>query len=287
VDAVAQNVGTQLAPGMSTNGEVEQSARDPGSAASPAPERIEVRVSELKQLFNSMDASPFRERDLDPAAEEFIVGWAREAPRSANLCLRVDLDRAPPPTGISDEAVTLRDAIREFFSHRAKASRIRLHQLLGIGRISLLVGLAFLVAATGLGDLIATAMKGQRLGELLRQGLVIIGWVAMWRPVEIFLYGWWPLRTEARLYDRLSAMPVRIAYKGTTDPRAMEAWRHDWPAIPPAQAPQPPTSSRAPRVHDEAKQDELNLVPERGPVAAAVLDAAGPDHDSSTGRTKR
>lgn len=41
---------------------------------------IEVRVSELRQLFNAIDPSPFRERDLDPRAEEFIVEWARDLP---------------------------------------------------------------------------------------------------------------------------------------------------------------------------------------------------------------
>jgi hypothetical protein len=50
---------------------------------------IEVRVAELRQLFNAIDPSPFRERDLDPRAEEFIVEWARELPRDAPLALRV------------------------------------------------------------------------------------------------------------------------------------------------------------------------------------------------------
>jgi len=40
--------------------------------------QIEVHVTELKQLFNAMDPSPFRERDLDPNAEQFIIGWARQ-----------------------------------------------------------------------------------------------------------------------------------------------------------------------------------------------------------------
>ena len=55
-------------------------ASDQQSAGDPLPEKcvvIEVRVGELKQLFNAMDPSPFREKDLDPSAEEFIVGWAR------------------------------------------------------------------------------------------------------------------------------------------------------------------------------------------------------------------
>lgn len=103
--------------------------------------------------------------------------------------------------------------------------------MLGIGRISLLLGLVFLAVAVGLGDLVASAMKGQRLGELLRQGLVICGWVAMWRPSEIFLYRW-PIPAEARLYDRLSKMPARTLY-GATAPAG--AWRRDWPTVPPNQ----------------------------------------------------
>jgi hypothetical protein len=52
-------------------------------------------------------------------------------------------------------------------------------------------------------------MKGS-VGEIARENLTIGGWVSMWRPLEIFLYDWWPIRSEARLSDRLAAMPVRI-----------------------------------------------------------------------------
>jgi hypothetical protein len=50
------------------------------SAGDPIPPKcsvIEVHVSELRQLFNAIDPSPFRDKDLDPKAEEFIVGWAK------------------------------------------------------------------------------------------------------------------------------------------------------------------------------------------------------------------
>jgi hypothetical protein len=53
----------------------------------------------------------------------------------------------------------------------------------------------------------------------------------MWKPMEIFLYDWWPIRAEATLADRLSVMPVRISYKpyGKAD-----AWQSDWPVTSPA-----------------------------------------------------
>jgi hypothetical protein len=44
----------------------------------------------------------------------------------------------------------------------------------------------------------------------MREGFVIGGWVAMWRPLEIFLYDWWPIVVQRRLYERLSGLDVRV-----------------------------------------------------------------------------
>ena len=74
-------------------------------------------------------------------------------------------------------------------------------------------------------------MKGSRIGEILRESLTIGGWVSMWRPLEVFLYDWWPIRNEARLSDRLAAMPVRIQYMNAAPP---EKWKGDWPVVTPA-----------------------------------------------------
>ena len=195
---------------------------------------IEVHVSELKQLFNSIDPSPFRNKDLDPAAEEFIVGWAKDLPGDAALALVVDLDRQ---AGLPDEAAVLRDAIHEFFRQRAEAYRRRLRELFRRGRRSLLIGLTVLAGAIALGDFLANLTKGSRIGEIVRESLTIGGWVSMWRPLEVFLYDWWPLRDEARLSDRLAAMPIRIRYMSATTP---DAWRGDWPVTPTGERPKRP-----------------------------------------------
>src|SRR6201993_2859570 len=205
-------------------------AKDKASAGDPIPPKgavIEVHVGELKPLFDAIDPSPFRDRDLDPKAEEFIVGWAKDLPRDASLALVVDLDRE---AGLPDEAAVLRDAIHEFFGHRAQTYRQRLRELFRLGRTSLMIGLVALAGAIALGDFLATLMKGNRVGEILRESLTIGGWVSMWRPLEVFLYDWWPIRNEARLSDRPAAMPARIRYASANGPYA---WRADCPAVTP------------------------------------------------------
>ena len=169
--------------------------------------RIEVHVGDLKQLFHSLDPTPFRARDLDPKAEEFITGWASELPAEAPLCLVVHVDGQAPPAA---EVEVLREAVREFFSQRAVVTRRRLRQLFQVGRTSLLIGMAALAASIVIGDVAENLLAGARFGGILRESLLIGGWVAMWRPLEVFLYDWWPIRAEARRFDRLSNMTVQV-----------------------------------------------------------------------------
>ena len=79
---------------------------------------------------------------------------------------------------------------------------------LRLGRASLVVGLLVLAACVAGAQLIFT--HDNVLSDLLHEGLLIVGWVAMWRPLEILLYDWWPLMRDAQLYERIASMPVEL-----------------------------------------------------------------------------
>lgn len=168
---------------------------------------IRLRLRDLAQLFNSMDPSPFPDRDLDSNAEEFIVSWARELPHSGELELIIHLEVSPPVQRAKDTEA----AVRQYFSSRAEMKMREFRHLMKRGRTSLLVGLAFLVACLGVSELLGTLGQGAA-SAIVRESLTIGGWVAMWRPLEIYLYDWWPLRDERRVLDRLARMKVRLVY---------------------------------------------------------------------------
>jgi hypothetical protein len=180
-----------------------------GNAAVSAGARgpIAVRISALSQLFNSLDPFPFQERDLDKNAEEFIVGWARELPGDQPLEIVLYL---PAGEAQKPDAQDVGEALRTYFRYRAEVTERELHQLFRTGRLSLAIGLA--VLAVGL---LATQFITGRLGEssiarYFQEGLIIMSWVANWRPIEIFLYDWWPLRRTRDLHRRLSEARVEI-----------------------------------------------------------------------------
>ena len=166
--------------------------------------RLSVRASE--QLFNSFDPSPFYEKDLDAAAENFLVSWARELHPHADL--RLTLYVKTPPAEPQPER-WLVQAIHHNFAERARLTRAELRALLRQGRASLAIGVAFLVACLLLAQFLATVLTGV-VPQLFREGLTIVGWVAMWRPLQIYLYEWWPLLQKQRLYARMSRMPVEL-----------------------------------------------------------------------------
>ena len=172
---------------------------------------IEVRIREVRQLFDALDPSPFREKDLDPKAEEYIVESLKELPSREACMLLIHLDQ---PTGLPDESAAIGDAVRVHFASRAQVFQRKLHRLMRRGVISLAIGIGFLIAIFGIVEMVGKLLGEGAVALLSREGLIIVGWVAMWRPLEIFLYDWWPIVGEKRIRERLSRIEVRVVPGG-------------------------------------------------------------------------
>jgi hypothetical protein len=167
--------------------------------------RIELRLRNLNQLFNSLDPSPFYEQDLDTDAEEFMIGWARELPRSHPFEIVLHLSE-PRTDGLTHAEAEDRigAAVSLHFRNRERQENRRLIDLLRTGRTSLFIGMIFLALCVFCANLVEIFEdQNSPIWHILREGLVIIGWVAMWRPVEIFLYDWWPIAGARQLFEKL------------------------------------------------------------------------------------
>jgi hypothetical protein len=163
----------------------------------------------MGQLFNSMDPSPFIEKDLDDDAEEFIVSWAQEFPLNAPVTLTIYLEQWPA----GDPEELIKTAVHNHFAHRAEITDLEFKRLLKQGQTSLFIGLAFLSVCLVLSKVLL-GHEADTWAAIVREGLTIAGWVAMWRPMQIYLYDWWPLRRRGRIYAKLSYMPVEVVQKG-------------------------------------------------------------------------
>jgi hypothetical protein len=171
------------------------------------PSTIELRVDDIAQLFETLDPLPFRERDLDKDAEEYIVSWARELPRERSFRLII---HAPAGELGSTHAQHLEPALQRYFAYRAEAIGRDLNELFRIGRMSLAIGIAVLAICILIARIAGSMTGGGGVGRFVEESLIILGWVANWKPIEIFLYDWWPLARRRDLYRRLAQAPVSI-----------------------------------------------------------------------------
>jgi hypothetical protein len=165
---------------------------------------VEMTLDQPAQLLNSLDPAPFRQRDLDPDAANYIIDAVRELHGHTDVKLVVYL----PDTSDRRAHGQLAEAVANYFRYQEQAARQKMRLTLRLGRASLLIGLLFLAACVAGAQLVFTGEDV--VSDMLHEGLLIIGWVAMWRPLEILLYDWWPLLQDARLYRRIAGMPVEL-----------------------------------------------------------------------------
>jgi hypothetical protein len=175
------------------------------NSESHAKNLIEVRVQNIAQLFHTLDPFPFREKDLDQEAEDYIVSWAREMPGNCPIKIVVHV---PDTESQTNAARDLGEAFSRYFSGRAAAVQRDLNEMFRVGRRSLGIGASILVACLFLAHLTAGYLVEIPFKRLAEESLLILGWVANWRPLEIFLYDWWPLAHRRDLYCRLSLATV-------------------------------------------------------------------------------
>jgi hypothetical protein len=175
--------------------------------ASPAANVIQVKVDEVAQLFNTLDPMPFRERDLDDGAEQFIVDWARELPRGQPIQIVI---YARDAHSHKFTPAQVGESLHGYFDYRAKVLTKELKELFRIGRMSFAIGLMILALGMMLSRAATLFFGSGEFGRYAAEGLSILAWVANWKPMEIFLYDWWPLAQRRNLYRRLGKARVEV-----------------------------------------------------------------------------
>ena len=182
----------------------------------PAPYRIEdgmacidIKLRTAQQLFDGRDPAPFRERDLDENAVEYISGAVEDLPPKGDVKIVLWISEEPT-SQISTETIV--EAVHGHFLDEWDRLDRQSRQYVRRGQLFLLVGLSVLIVFLTLAELTVMLPVGH-VRQVLREGLVITGWVAMWRPLEVLLYDWWPLVHQRRLVRRMLDVPVIVHFE--------------------------------------------------------------------------
>ncbi len=170
---------------------------------------VDLKIRTARQLFDARDPAPFRERDLDDDAVDYLLLSFEEIPPADPVCIVLRVEEAPEAMAGALDEETIRYAIRAHFAYEVERVRSQLRRVLRQGNLFIAIGLGTLVACLVLARA-AERIPSDLWKPIVREGLVITGWVAMWKPLEVFLYEWWPFRHRIRLLQRIADAEVRV-----------------------------------------------------------------------------
>lgn len=172
-------------------------------------EIISIKIKNVKQLFNSFDPSPFIDKGLDKDAFEYITGSVNAYPIKSNPKLEIHLPKSRK-NKFSEKEITL--AINNYFSYKKELEEINIRNKIKEGQKSFIIGIAFLIACLSLRELLNIRSNGSFFIEILKESLIIFGWVAMWKPISNMLYDWWPLSKQKNTYNKISEIKINFIY---------------------------------------------------------------------------
>jgi len=164
---------------------------------------IELRIQRLEQLFDSLDPAPFHAKALDRNADAYLLQSAGEHSPRQPLTIAIH-----GPAVLEDRLADITSAIHTHFALSHQQAERRHRHRRRIGRIALSAGVATLALALLLRRWVE-AMGGP-FGDVLAEGLLILAWVALWRPIETIGFDSWESREERRLLAVLSRVPIRF-----------------------------------------------------------------------------
>ena len=167
-----------------------------------------MRVATVEHLFNPMDPSPLEERSLDHEVADWIEEWAEDLDHDHPVEVEISVNDGQ----LHGREAAIVNGLHRHFEYREWQTARQLHKLLREGRISLLIGLAALAGFNAVSRLIGTSSNP--VINVVHDGLSVLGWVSMWKPLEVLLYDWWPIRHERRACQRLAESTITFIPSG-------------------------------------------------------------------------
>ena len=168
---------------------------------------IHLNITDIDDLFDHYDAAPLLQRHFNNDWLAYLLKVMDEHPRERHWNLVLQISSAVLSNYSSNQILlTIKQQLVR--QHKLYAYQLRRH--FRMGRIALVIGLLVLSGLLSLSIVIGQVVHHPDWQQALQEGCVIIGWVALWRPAEILLYDWWPLKHQQRKLKRILAGNITI-----------------------------------------------------------------------------
>lgn len=178
-------------------------------------QRFEIELDDIKHLLIPPPQDPLSHRPMEylgQSAVERLMHIHRPSRRRGSsrlaLVLRMPADKVTPQT--AEEAKAM---IRKYGERVIKDNDGRLRRIRRKGLRMVPYSLAILVACTTLGILFSSEQLLEQntvIWSAISEGFYIIGWVALWGPIDTLLFEPVDVKKESELLRLLMSMDIQV-----------------------------------------------------------------------------
>lgn len=167
---------------------------------------IVIALDDIHELFVAPVQDPMSNRFQNASGVDQIVKTA--SPRQIARVKSIDID-LPSGAGLAPDPLQVQTAQHGYCDQRLDDLAERRRAILRRGFKELVFGVAFLALCLGLAAAVAAGITSPDwVRQFTSEGLIIVGWIALWHPVDMLLFEQWPVAREMRIIKGLSRLKV-------------------------------------------------------------------------------
>ena len=169
---------------------------------------IELRISHPAQFYNLLDPAPNDKKEINHATESYIINSLEDMPNDKHSSAKIVLYLEQ--TLYDDEKIRtdMEQAIHSHFALKLCSANQKYKLSMNKGRRYLARGLIFLIICLILSSVVTSIYNQNDIIYAIGQSFVVIGWVALWRPVEFYLYDRRDILDEIKMLGQLETITV-------------------------------------------------------------------------------
>lgn len=166
---------------------------------------ITVELRDTTELFDPPQTDPFEGRFTSDCGADQILEAARRA-RAVPLTIEVRVSGRP-----THSEANVQRALAKYWEVRIEELRVRRRRVWSRGFKELAVGVLFLAVCLAVSASLSNVeWRTEWLGRFAIEGVIIVGWIALWHPVDMLLFEPWPLNSELRALARLTDATIQL-----------------------------------------------------------------------------
>lgn len=168
---------------------------------------IDIYIRSSNEIFKQFNFSSPMGKVLRGDIESYIYESIKDFPENKKVILKVHM-----LTAIEKESAWVAEAIQKHFHLKLEENDRLVKRKFSHWCGNMIIGILFLIFCLMLVQLL-DSLQDLNAVKIIKESLMIIGWVAIWEPTTFILFQWRGIKKSRSYYRRICSMPVFIENK--------------------------------------------------------------------------